>query len=204
MSMPAGEIMKSEETAHNPPLTGSDTEALESFTVLAAQICGAHGVTGNVRVRLVGARTDLTAASLQASRILKASGDGNAEPRCLTLTSLRRLGEVKSGWIAHFKEVNKRDDAKALTGLSLYIQETKRAGLPQGEYYVDQLIGLSVVTDTGHGIGVLQDVLSTPANDVYLMDTGVMVPAVSEFIADIDLERRQIVVRDVPGLREGT
>ena len=53
-------------------------------------------------------------------------------------------------------------------------------------------------------MGTLADVLNTPANDVYVTDQDVLIPAVPEFILNIDLEQKQILVRDVPGLREGT
>jgi 16S rRNA processing protein RimM len=61
-----------------------------------------------------------------------------------------------------------------------------------------------VVTDTGHGLGKLTDVLNTPANDVYVTESGVLVPAVPAFIQGVDLEMRRITVHDLPGLREGT
>lgn len=198
------ELMTSEETTEP-----AETEALTAqnpadFTVLAAQVAGAHGVTGNVRLRLIGAQADVAAQSLQASRTVKIANDDETKARLLTLASLRKMPGPKSGWIGHFKEVKSRTDAETLIGHSVYIQELQRAALPAGEYYVDQLIGLAVKTDTGHVLGTLKDVMNTPAHDVYVTDTDVMIPAVPEYILGIDLEEREILVHDVPGLREGT
>ena len=67
---------------------------------------------------------------------------------------------------------------------------------------MDQLVGLSLVTDTGHSLGRLSEVITSPASDVYMTDTGVMVAAVAEYILGVDLGSGTIQVRDVPGLRE--
>ncbi len=176
----------------------------EEFSVLAAQVTGAHGVTGNVRMRLIGANAEVGARSLQIGKAIRAAKDDPASERMLTLTSLRRLGGVKGAWIAHFKEVKDRTEAEAMAGFALYIRESERPTLPDGEYYVDHLLGLDVVTDTGFGLGKLTDVLNTPANDVYVTESGVLVPAVGEFIQGVDLDARRITVHDLPGLREGT
>ena len=90
--------------------------------------------------------------------------------RDLTLAALRK--QPKGGWIARFKEITDRNGAEALHGCSVMIKEAERAPLPEGEYYVDQLLGLDVVTDTGRSLGKLTDVLNTPAHDVYVTDDG--------------------------------
>jgi len=176
----------------------------EQYVVLAAQITGAHGVTGNVRVRLIGDNPVVTAQSLTQSKTVRCVPiGGEGEARELTLLSLRKQTQPKGAWIAQFKELKHRNDAEALLGGSIYITEAQRAKLSDGEYYVDQLLGIAMVTDTGHDLGLLTDVLNSPANDVYVTDKDILVPAVSAFIIGIDLDARQILVRDVPGLREG-
>lgn len=175
----------------------------EQYVVLAAQVIGAHGVTGNVRVRLIGDNPSVAAQSLTQSKTVRCVPSGEGEARLLTVQSLRKQTQPKGAWIAQFKELKHRNDAEALLGCSIYITEAHRAGLPDGEYYVDQLLGISLVTDTGHHLGLLTDVLYSPANDVYVTDKDILVPAVAEFIIKVDLEARQIQVRDMPGLREG-
>ncbi len=175
----------------------------EPYVVLAAQITGAHGVTGNVRVRLIGDNPAVAAESLTQSKTVKCVPNGEGEARLLTVQSLRKQTQPKGAWIAQFKELKHRNDAEELVGGSIYITEAQRATLTDGEYYVDQLLGISLRTDTGHDLGLLTDVLNSPANDVYVTDKDILVPAVSAFIIGVDLEARQILVRDMPGLREG-
>ncbi len=175
----------------------------EPYVVLAAQITGAHGVTGNVRVRLIGDNPAVAAQSLTQSKTVRCVPTGDQEPFLLTLQSLRKQTQPKGAWIAQFKELKHRNEAEAIVGGSVYITEAQRAGLPDGEYYVDQLLGIALVTDTGHDLGLLTGVLHSPANDVYETDKDILVPAVKAFIIRVDLEARQILVRDMPGLRDG-
>jgi 16S rRNA processing protein RimM len=173
----------------------------EQFSVLAAQVTGAHGVGGNVRLRLVGENPDAAARSLQSCETVRLSpprgGDG---ARALTLGSLRRQDAPKGAWVARFKEVKDRNAAEALVGWDVFIPEASRAPLPPGEYYVDQLVGLEITTDAGRSLGRMTDVIHSPANDVYETDLGALIPAVPSFILGIDLEAGTITVRDVPGL----
>ena len=176
----------------------------EKYSVLAAQVAGAHGVGGNVRLRLVGEHTDASVRSLQSCRTVRLTGPArlDAPARDLTLSSLRRQTQPKGAWLARFKEVKDRNGAEELVGWSVYIPEDGRAPLPEGEYYVDELVGLDVVTDTGRPLGKLTDVLYSPANDVYETDRGILIPAVAAFILGIDLGRRKITVQDTPGLAD--
>jgi len=130
-------------------------------------------------------------------RLLRA-GDGFHQD--LTLKGLRR--QPKGVWIAQFKEVTDRSGAEAFHGCSVLIRESERAPLPDGEYYVDQLLGLDVLTDADRPLGKLSDVLTTPAHDVYMTDAGAMIPVAGDFVVSVSLDDRKIVVRDVPGLMD--
>lgn len=180
--------------------TGSETD---EYSVLAAEVAGAHGVSGSLRLRLIGtsaqeASSDAAARSLKLGRTVRLLRSGDGFQQDLTLTGLRR--QPKGVWIAHFKEVTDRTGAEAFNGCAVLIRETERAALPDGEFYVDQLLGMEVVTDAGGPLGRLTDVLTTPAHDVYVTDAGALIPAAGDFVVSVSLNDRRIVVRDVPGL----
>jgi 16S rRNA processing protein RimM len=172
----------------------------ETFTVLAAHVTGAHGVGGNVRLRLVGENSEATALSLSSRRAVRLVSSNGEQTRDLTLTSLRKQPGPKGLWVARFKEIKDRNAAEELPGSAVFIPESARAALPDGEYYVDQLIGLSVATDTGRDLGRVTEIIHSPANDVYETDKNVLIPAVAAFILEIDLTGGKILVRDMPGL----
>ena len=72
-----------------------------------------------------------------------------------------------------------------------------RATLPEPEpdaYYVFQLVGLAVEEGDGRRLGVVADVENTPANDVLVLDTGLLLPLVDACVLEIDLEAGRIRV----------
>jgi len=142
--------------------------------------------------------SDAAVRSLKIGRVVRLLRSHDAFQSDLTLLAMRR--QPKGFWIARFKNVTDRNGAEALLGCSVLIKEDERAALPEGEYYVDQLLGLDVVADTGKSFGVLTDVLTSPAHDVYVTSLGAMIPVASDYIIDIELDARKITVRDVPGL----
>jgi 16S rRNA processing protein RimM len=182
------------------PSAGSNAD---EYSVLAAEVAGAHGVSGSLRLRLVGESPSETASgaaarSLQVGRIVRLVRASDSFQTDLTLLGIRR--QPKGVWIARFKNVTDRNGAEALHGCSVLIRENERAPLPDGEYYVDELLGLAIVTDAGRPLGALADVLTSPAHDVYMTDLGAMIPVAGDYILGIDLDARTITVRDVPGL----
>jgi 16S rRNA processing protein RimM len=168
--------------------------------VLAAQVTGAHGVSGNVRLRLVGANSSVAAEALRNATSILAQRDDGVFQKQLDLISLKKQVQPKGGWIARFKGVTDRPRAEELYGCSLLVTEQALPRLPDGEYYVDQLVGCGVVTDAGRSLGDLVEILNAPAHDVYVTSAGAMIPAVAAFVRSVSVDTRTIVVADVPGL----
>ena len=86
----------------------------------------------------------------------------------------------------------------------VYITEEDLEELPEGMYYVKDLIGLKVVDTGSYGeIGTVKDVLQNTSQDVYVVKTPsgreIMIPAVEEFIKDIDIEGGVLTVALIPG-----
>ena len=70
--------------------------------------------------------------------------------------------------------------------------------LPEGRYFIFDLIGCNVITDTGENIGKVTDVMQPGANDVYVVKNDkseVLIPAVKSFVLDIDINKKQIIVK---------
>lgn len=90
--------------------------------------------------------------------------------------------------------------ADAWVGAELAIHPSMRPELPVGQYYMDQLLGFKVVTQTGEDLGEVEQILETPANLVFETPLA-MVPDHPDFVVEIQAEERTITVRDVDGLR---
>jgi 16S rRNA processing protein RimM len=108
-------------------------------------------------------------------------------------------------FILRFSGVEDRQAAEALVGRSLYVREESLGKLPEGEYYWYQLIGLRVVSEEGRFLGCLEEVISTPAHDVWVARTPgkeYLIPAVAEVILSVDQGEGEIKVRALQGLWE--
>ena len=76
------------------------------------------------------------------------------------------------------------------------------AQLPQGRYFIADLIGASVVDENGNAVGTLTEVLDMPAGQVYVVrgETEHSIPNVPEFILDIDADAGRIRVHLIEGM----
>jgi 16S rRNA processing protein RimM len=113
--------------------------------VVLAAVAGAHGVGGEVRLKVF-------ADDLSAHRTLNAGA--------LTLKTLR------DGSIARFAEIGDRNAAEALRGTLLWVTRDALPALDEGEYYHADLIGLAAVTDAGEAVGRVVAVENFGAGDV--------------------------------------
>jgi 16S rRNA processing protein RimM len=106
--------------------------------------------------------------------------------------------------ILKFSEINDRNAAEEAKGKDIYIDEASLPKLPAGEYYIRDMIGLSVVDDTGNLLGCLSDVIQNSAQDLYEVERKdgkkILIPAVEEFILNVDIEKKQIDVKLIEGL----
>ena len=112
--------------------------AQDSPVTLAA-ISGAHGITGEVRLKLFG-------EGVAALKRYSTFNDGK-----LTLEKLR--DDTKGGAIARFAEVTDRTAAEALRGTVIAVPRSTLPPLAEGEYYYADLIGLPAVSTTGEDLG---------------------------------------------------
>ena len=93
-----------------------------------------------------------------------------------------------------------RDDAEKLTGAEIAVSLEDR-GNPESEtHYVSDLIGCRVISDDGKELGRIVEVVPQVHHDLYLVDGQygeIMVPVVREFVQEIDIDQRCVIVRKV-------
>ena len=124
--------------------------------VTLAAITGAHGVTGEVRLKLFG-------EGVAALKRYRAFNDFS-ESSGLTVKSLKDDG--KGGAIARFAEVTDRTAAEKLRGTALTVPRSALPPLAEGEYYHADLIGLPAVSTNGELLGTCVAVENYGAGDV--------------------------------------
>src|SRR3546814_10372384 len=134
-------------------VTGVQTCALPICPVTLAAIAGAHGVRGEVRLKLFG----------EGAEALRACSVFEAGDRKLTLKSVRPANQ---GAVATFAEITDRSAAEALRGTLLTVPRSALPALGEGEYYHHDLIGLPCVSTDGRAIGHVAAVENFGAGDI--------------------------------------
>lgn len=108
--------------------------------------------------------------------------------------------------ILKFKGYDSINDIEKYKNAKLYVTRDKAVKLKKDEYFIADLIGLDVVTDEREYFGRLKDVMSTGANDVYVVTredgSEVLLPAIKECVKSVDMEQGQITVHIMEGLLE--
>lgn len=119
-----------------------------------------------------------------------------------------RYQETKRGTtvILGLDGIADRDDAEAVTKMDVFATE-EALGLGDDELFAHDLVGWTVVTEEGSVQGTVANYMEMPAQDVFVVrtpeGTEAMIPAVDDFIVEIDEEAERVVVRPIDGLMGG-
>ena len=154
-----------------------------------------HGVRGEVKVYPT---TDEPERFLELDYVLLDTG------RELRKLEIKNVKFFKNLVILKFKGVDNINDIEKYKGRDLWIPREEGQELEVGEYYIADLLGMSVVLENGQEFGTLKDVMETGANDVYIIDSAehgeVLLPAIKECILDVDLEKNVMTIHLMKGL----
>ena len=157
---------------------------IEPKIIELAAITGAHGVSGEVRLKLFG-------EGVEALSRIKSFNEGK-----FTLKKIR--SDNKGGAVARLAEVQTRNEAEKLRGTVLTAPRDALPTLDEGEYYHTDLIGLAVVTDAGDAVGIVTSVENFGATDILEIRKeppppkgmkSFMVPITREAVIEWDAER---------------
>ena len=152
---------------------------MQDKPVTLAAITGAHGVTGEVRLKLFG-------EGLDSIKGITRFNDG-----ALNLAKMRDDG--KGGAIARFAEITDRTAAEKLRGTLLTIPRSDLPALAEGEYYHTDLLGLQAISDAGEALGLVIAVENFGAGDVLEIERPngkrFMVPMRAEAVPEWDGSR---------------
>ncbi len=157
--------------------------------VIVGRVVGTWGLRGDFRVDQLA-----PIGPLSSGRNVAVSG----RKRTIERTSRHgRFLRVK------LRGIDSHEDAQELRGAYLQALESSLEPLAEGEYYRFQLLGLAVRGSDGSDLGRVTDILSTPGNDVYVVNGPIgeiLVPAIDDVVRDVDIETGEIIIEIVPGL----
>ena len=165
--------------------------------IAVGKIKGAHGVKGKVKVAIL---TDFP-SRFKPGLVLQLSPQADDYGELVVETA-----EVKSREILiKFVGIETRKQAENLRGLTLEVPASEAVPLDEGRYWHFQIIGLGVYTTENVYLGKIEEILTTGANDVYVVraeESGreILVPAIKDVVKKIDLENEVLIISPMPGL----
>jgi len=155
------------------------------------------GVRGEFKVRLL---SDVPGRLEQLKQVQVLGVTGQLVE--MAVAHVRRAG---STYIMGLVGVTTPEEAVALRGGLIQVPRAPAAALAPDVYFECDLIGLSVETEQGAEVGVLDTILEIPGNRVFVVRKGakeVLIPAAKSFVASVDLPSRRMVVRGIDDLLE--
>ena len=160
-------------------------------TYLVARVIAPWGLNGDVTLEIISTNPD---------RFRRGSVMFTGDRQRLTVGQVR---QVSNKVVVGFREVQTREGAEALQGAFLHVPEADLPVLAPDSYYHHQILGLRVRTTDGRDLGEVTDILTTGANDVYVVthDGGeYLVPAIADVVQSVDLNAGLITIDPLPGL----
>jgi len=156
------------------------------------RILGVHGIRGELKVEVL---TDFAQRFAPGSRLLL---EGE-KIECEVMSARSH----KTYLLVKLRGFESRTEAERLHGLHFLVPRDNAEVLPENEYYVDELIGLRIITTDGVELGKLTEVLWTTANEVYVVDGPfgeVLLPAIADVVQEVNLQNGEMLVVLLPGL----
>lgn len=109
--------------------------------------------------------------------------------------------------IIKLKEFNNINEVLKFKDDFIYIDQEDRVELPEDHYFIFDIIGCTVFDRESNKIGIVTDVIQSASNDVYVIkdeekNKEYLIPAVKEFIINIDIDKKEIVLDPIEGMIE--
>lgn len=156
-----------------------------------------HGVRGEMKI--FPTTDDINRFKRNRDYILE-TATGNLDVRVTGVKFFKQFVILK------FEGFDTLNDILPYKGCRLLVNRQHAVRCAKDEYFIADLIGLSVADEDGTQLGILTDVLQTGANDVYAVtkEDGkkILLPAIKECILDVDIEAGRVLVHIMPGLLE--
>jgi 16S rRNA processing protein RimM len=166
--------------------------------LILGEILRPHGIRGELRMRI------LTAYPEHLSELETVYLGRDPYKSTATAYTVEHIRMHQAYALLKFKGIDDRDQADRLR--TLYVMTTLEDAVPleDDEFYLYQLIGMTVKTDNGATLGTLTEVLETGANEVYIVDSPqygeVLIPVLDETILKIDPDTNLVIVKLPEGL----
>ena len=120
--------------------------------------------------------------------------------------TIKNIKYQKNNLIIKFSEYNDINEVEPLKNSVLYAERSALGELPEGVYYIADLIGMTVKKEDGEVIGKIKEVLQTGANDVYVVGReklrDLLIPVIDGVVLSVDTKNSEVTVSLMEGLED--
>jgi len=169
----------------------------EDALIPIGKIVGTHGIKGHLKVISYGDSLDLFAPGKELA--VSRGGEALATFRIAFARPYKRV--IRLG----LDGIDSIEAAEAWIGCRLCIDNVSLPQLEEGSYYWHQIMGLEAFTLDDRRLGLVEAILPTGSNDVYVVRDGkkeVLIPAIDSVVVDIDLKQKILRVDLPEGLED--
>ena len=153
------------------------------------------GVKGEVRVRSL---SDVPGRFEGLTQVTLVAPSGRA-----LVAGVTRVRADGNSYVLGFDAFTTPEEAAVFRGWLIKIPRDLSPPLPAGQYYEFDLMGMTVVDGAGQLLGTLEEVFETASNHIFVVrreGREILIPAIKDAVASVDVENRIMTIRSVEGL----
>ncbi|MGH2447017.1 MAG: ribosome maturation factor RimM [Chloroflexota bacterium] len=159
---------------------------LEGGWMRIGRVAGAFGVRGEMKVE---SHSDFPDRFQQLERVYLGPGH-----RAFEVEHTRPHG---SHVLFKLQGIETPEAVRELGQMDVAVPREEAVALPEGHYYLDDLLGAAVETVAGDPVGEISEVLQTGSNDVFVVHQqagNVLIPATKDAVVELDIAARRVVI----------
>ncbi|KYG35105.1 ribosome maturation factor RimM [Alkalihalobacillus trypoxylicola] len=165
------------------------------------KVVNTHGIKGEVRVI---ATTDFEEQRFAIGQELMLT-DPNTKKEIIVKIATSR--KHKNFTLLSFENLQNINYVEKYKGQSLYVSSEYLEDLEDNEFYYHEILGCQVLTEEGEVLGKIKDILSTGANDVWIVQRkekgrDILIPYIEQVVKEINVENKTIIIHVMEGLLE--
>lgn len=166
--------------------------------VTVGRIVNSHGIRGELKVV---PETDFPERFDKGNVLIIVDSQNKQTPVTVQTSRLH-----KNMFILQFDQFSNINDVEKFKGSLLKIEAKEQQPLEEGEYYYHEIIGCKVITEEGQELGLVSEVLTPGANDVWVVTLPkgkqLLLPVIDDVILDVDIANKTIRIHLMEGLME--
>lgn len=174
----------------------ADITKLLSSMISIGYVVKPHGLRGEVKFKLTTNMESLLEEGESAILF-------DEKSKRYVATKIAEFRKAGSGYILSFEGFHNVELAERIRGYHLFIAKNKLPPLKKGEFYFYQVLEAQVFSPEGEYLGIVEDIIETGANEVFVVRQQlenlsfreVLIPAIKDYVLDLDLDNRRIIAK---------